>query len=245
MILCDTLEDLTRKAAHCIAQYLESRARSKQRISLILSGGSTPKTLYQHFSAPPLIDKMPWEQLHLFWGDERCVPPDDPRNNYRLAYDAFVSRVPIPLENIHRMPAEGPDPFQAAVQYETHLRQFFSGSSSNFPEFDLILLGIGADGHTASLFPEEPALKETKRWVVEVVSDKLEIPRLTLTYPVINHASQVIFLAAGFEKAPVLRCLSLASVGSSDFPFLQVKPIYGGVTFFIDETAASQFDSKR
>jgi 6-phosphogluconolactonase len=247
VVICEDLEDLSLKASQHITRYLVQQAEFKPRVSLGLSGGSTPEKLYQYLSRDPFKNEIPWNRLHLFWGDERCVPPDDPRSNFGMARDSLISKIPIPPENFHPIAGEEPDPHYAAHQYETHLRHFFDPPPWDWPRFDLMLLGIGSDGHTASLFPGEGVLEENKRWVCGVNSEKLEIPRLTLTFPVFNHASQILFLAAGMEKAPVLKNLTSHSSGSSALPYTRVQPSQGQLFFFLDKASASQMthSSKR
>src|SRR5579864_844862 len=161
-------------------------AASAGRFAVCLSGGSTPKQLYQHFAIPPLAARFPWSRIHWFWGDERFVPHDHPDSNYGMAFEAFLSRAPVPPENIHAIPTEGMTPEQSAAAYEATLRRFY-GSGTLTPErtlFDVTLLGIGDDGHTASLFPGQPALQETRKWAVAAGADAA--PRVTLTYPALD-----------------------------------------------------------
>lgn len=196
------------KFAQETAAFILKRAKRavKERgeFTLVLSGGKTPKLIYEYFAKSPFKKEMPWENIHMFWGDERCVPYDHADSNYAMARDAFLLNVPLCLGNIHRIPADEGPPHKMAVQYEEALRGFFK--DAKFPMFDLILLGIGEDGHTASLFPGDNALKEDKRWVVEVKKPIGEpaYPRITLTLPVINNASCILFLVSGKKKMKVM-----------------------------------------
>jgi 6-phosphogluconolactonase len=156
-----------------------------------------------------------------------------------MAYDTLISKVSIPKENIYRMPAERSDPQEAALEYEDSLRKFFGLSEEGWPLFDICLLGIGPDGHTASLFTGSPALAEKKRWVAAVNIEKLKVYRLTLTPPVFNHSAQVIFLVAGKEKAPMMKELFITDRRSNRFPFLEIRPHEGKLIFLLDQDAAS------
>src|SRR5262249_20930109 len=157
---------------------------SGRDFAVCLSGGSTPGRLYARLAAPALASRVPWSRTHWFWGDERFVPHDDPETNYRMTCDALLSHVPIPADNVHAIPTEGLSPEQAAAEYEATLKRFYGADtlSADRPLFGVTFLGIGEDGHTASLFPGEPALREIQRWVVVTVGPKSQ-PRITLTYP--------------------------------------------------------------
>src|ERR1700688_4991842 len=171
--------------AHEIAEWLCRLAQASSRdFAVCLSGGSTPRRLYECLAAPGIASRFPWSRVHWFWGDERFVPHDHPDSNYRMARDAFLSRVPVPDGNIHAVTTEGLSPDQAAAAYETTLKRFYGADmlAPDRPLFDVTLLGIGEDGHTASLLPEQPALQERRRWVIEVIGAKSE-PRISLTYP--------------------------------------------------------------
>jgi len=185
--------------AHDVARWLCSLARDSDRaFAVCLSGGSTPKRLYECLATPEIASRFPWNRAHWFWGDERFVPHDHPDSNFRMANEAFLSRVPVPDDNIHAVPTEGLSPEEAASAYETTLKRFY-GSQKLAPErplLDVTLLGIGDDGHTASLFPGQPALHETRRWAVAVIGAKSE-PRVTLTYPALESSRDVAFMATG------------------------------------------------
>lgn len=178
---------------------------------------------------------IPWDRVHIFWGDERCVPPEDPRSNYRLAREALLDSVPIPGENIHRTPTGLSNPEDVAREYEEMLRRHFA---SPWPRFDLVLLGIGPDGHTASLFPGSPAVGERERWVVAVRAPVEPARRVTLTLPVLNRAARVHFLVAGAEKAPAVKQALTGPPDPQTCPAAAVRPIDGTVVWWLDQAAA-------
>src|SRR5437870_13886746 len=175
--------------------------RDHEKFSLALSGGSTPKSLYSVLAKATLS----WEKIFFFWSDERHVPPDHPDSNYRMAKEALLSKVPVPPENIFRVRAEEKDANVVAQDYEKALRSFFRLRPGEFPRFDLILLGLGPDGHTASLFPNTPALNETKRLVVANWVENFKANSITFTYPVLNHAACVTFLVSRADKSATVR----------------------------------------
>jgi len=225
-------ETLSRQAAAAIAERINDRVFAGQTFSLALSGGSTPETLYGILSAE-FRDRIPWRSVHLFWGDERYVSANDPRSNYAMVERTLLLYVPIPLANIHPMPTDRPDPEQAARAYESNLKDYFA---TRGPRFDLILLGLGEEGHTASLFPGSPALEEPERWVVAVHAPAEPPIRLSLTLPVLNRAECVFFLVAGAKKAPALQqALFPAEVPS---PAARVRPLNGQVVWWADPAAA-------
>src|SRR5437879_4199365 len=191
-------------AAEEFVRQTNDAVSKRGRFTVALSGGSTPKALYQ-LLVERYAAKLPWAQIFFFWGDERHVPPDHPDSNYRMAFEALLSKVPIPSENIFRIHAEEKDADIAAREYEQTLAPVFHLKSGEFPRFDLMLLGIGPEGHTASLFPGTRALREKKRLVVANWVDKLNAYRITMTLPVLNHSACVLFLVSGRDKANILR----------------------------------------
>ncbi len=230
---------LTAAAARYIAERARECVAHRDAFTLVLSGGSTPKPLYEILSSADYRDLIPWTETHIFWGDERCVPPDHPDSNYGMAYESLLKRTDIPGAHIHRIPGEVDPPESAAEAYERDLRNFFHFDSPGgpspkfrqtgpaFPSFDLVLLGLGEDGHTASLFPEDPALHESDRWVAAVkgLRAKPAIPRITLTLPVLNEARCVLFLVSGEAKRPIVEAMR-NDIGSAEaiFPAARVKP---------------------
>jgi 6-phosphogluconolactonase len=222
--------------AHNVAEWLCALAHASQRVfAVCLSGGSTPRRLYELLADPAFVSRFPWSRTHWFWGDERFVPHDDRDSNYRMARDAFLSRVPVPDDNVHAVPTEGLSPDQAAAEYETTLKRFYGAEIivPNRPLFDVTLLGIGEDGHTASLFPSQPALQETRRWAVAVIGAKSE-PRITLTYPVLDSSHDAAFLATGKDKREVV---ARALAGDRRIPAAMVRPV-GRLHWFMDRAAA-------
>ena len=224
--------------AHEIAEWLCGLALASDRaFAVCLSGGSTPRRLYECLAAPDIASRFPWSRTHWFWGDERFVPHDHPDSNYRMARDSLLSRVPVPDDNIHAVPTEGLSPEQAASAYETTLKRFYGADTlvPDRPLFDVTLLGIGEDGHTASLFPGQPALQETRRWAVAVIGVKAEA-RITLTYPVLDSSRELAFLVTGKEKQGVV---ARAQAGDRTLPAAVVHPV-GLLHWFTDRAAAPE-----
>ncbi len=205
------------------------------RFIVALSGGSTPKALYQLLAREPYASQIEWAHVHIFWGDERCVPPDHPDSNYRMTREALLQYVPLLTENIHSLHGDI-DPAQASAEYEQQLRMFFG---NGLPVFDLILLGMGDDGHTASLFPGTAAIHEQNRWVIGHYIEKLESWRLTLTPPVINAAENIAFLVAGKSKAERLREVLKGPFLPDVLPSQMIKPTNGYLFWMVDEEAAT------
>jgi 6-phosphogluconolactonase len=222
--------DLAQRAAEWIAGVA---AANPGRIAVALSGGSTPRPLYRLLTEPPWRARLPWDRIHWFWGDERFVPPDHPDSNYRMAREAMLALAPVPAANIHPVPTEG-DPAAAARTYQETLQSFYGGETLDpaRPLFDIQLLGLGPDGHTASLFPGTAVLDENRRWVAEVVGAKPEI-RITLTYPVLESSRHTAFLVAGADKRAAL---TGALAGDRDLPAARLAPA-GELVWFVDKAA--------
>jgi 6-phosphogluconolactonase len=202
------------------------------RCSVCLSGGSTPKALNE-LLAHEYASSIPWNQTHFFWGDERYVPPDNSHSNYRMAKESLFAHLAVPPENIHPMPTSYPDPDKSAREYELELRRFFGAQ----PGFDFVFLGIGPEGHTASLFPNSPALNETQRWVVAAEVPAEPPSRLTLTYPVLNRARNVFFLAGGSGKREIVQAIRRDPGGpASQYPAARVDA--PRIIWFLDQSAA-------
>ncbi|HSD45096.1 MAG TPA: 6-phosphogluconolactonase [Pyrinomonadaceae bacterium] len=202
--------------------------------SVALSGGSTPRVLYELLADPaePFCGQIAWDETHFFFTDERHVPPDHAESNFRMVNEAMFSRVPVPAGNIHRIHAENPIPDDAARDYESDLRRSLGEA---IPAFDLILLGLGEDGHTASLFPHSPALNETERLVVAPYVEKLNAYRITLTLPVLNNGKSVVFLVTGSSKATILRDINKKP---NTYPAQAISPTNGAVSWLVDSAAA-------
>ena len=237
IILCRDVDELNRKAAERFIALAADAVSRSGRFTVALSGGSTPKGLYASLATPEYRHRIDWSRVHLFWGDERCVPPDHPESNFRMVQESLLSRIQIPSENVHRMMGEK-EPEQARQEYEKHLKQSFRLPPGEVPRFDLILLGLGEDGHTASLFPGSAALNENQRLVATIYVEKLKAQRLTLTLPVINAAAQIIFLVAGQSKSAIVKKLFGADSDACKLPAAKVRPANGIVAWLITQDAA-------
>ncbi len=239
VVICRDLDELSRSAAEQFVRLANACARRSGRFTVALSGGSTPKSFYALLADPRYSERVPWQLVHFFWGDERCVPPDHPESNYGMARTLLLSKIPIPEANVHRMAAEK-EPQIAAAEYEKTLIDFFGLKRGEWPRFDLILLGIGEDGHTASLFPDSEALENRDNLVVATYVEKLKAHRLTLTLAVINHAANIWFLVAGASKAVVLSQILIADGASPRLPAALVNPIDGRLIWFVTQDAAGE-----
>lgn len=244
-----SLHEMSRAAARFVSNLAYEIVEGRGIFTLVLSGGSTPCGLYELLAGPEFGHTMPWNRIHLFWGDERCVPRDSSESNYQMAFKTMISKVDIPEGNVHPMPVEIQPPQAAAGSYADMLKDFFvlvesramnrsaRGPSVTIPSFDLILLGMGGDGHTASLFPGERALNEDTLWVaaVEKPAGSPPVPRITLTLPVINEAENVLFLVSGREKLAVLQnILESPSQAAARYPAARVNPRRGRLFLFHD-----------
>lgn len=220
------LQEIDRLIAEAVSQ--------RGRFAIALSGGHTPAELYALWANRDQ-SSTPWDRIHLFWGDERYVPSDDPLSNYRMTRETLISHVPIPAANVHRVRTDLPTPEEAAADYEAALRSFFGSAP---PQFDVQLQGIGDEGHTASLFPGSPALEEKKRWVMAVVAPANPPRRLSLTPVVLNQGRNTFFLVAGAGKKEIIQKLREEPEGKpSAYPARQLQPS-GVVTWFLDQSAA-------
>jgi len=232
-------EEISRTAAEMIIRQASASGPSTRPFTLALSGGSTPRMLHRRLSRQPSAMGSPgWNNLHFFWGDERHVPPDHPQSNYRMACETLFASGLVPAQNIHRVPAEEPDAAMAAEKYERELKSFFKLESGQLPRLDCVLLGMGADGHTASLFPNTQALKENERLVVANWVEKFQHHRITMTVPVLNQAAQIIFLVSGQEKAEVLREILEGDYRPDLLPAQRIRPDHGSLLWLVDEAAA-------
>jgi len=241
-------EELALKAARRFARLADQYVVGCGRFTVALSGGSTPRAMFSLLAAHPFAATVPWSSIYFFWGDERCVPPDHPDSNYRMANETLLSKVPVPDQNIFRIPAETPEPERAAEEYAATLSKFFlagpgatrigTAPLSNLPRFDLVFLGMGPDGHTASLFPHSAALQAGDRMVAANYVEKFAAHRITLTAATINNARNVTFLAAGEDKAEVLKNV-LAGPSQPDlYPSQMIHPSNGTLLWMVDEAAA-------
>ena len=232
-----TAADLFHTAAEEFIRVGRAAIGAQGRFAVALSGGSTPRALYSLLAAN--YANFAWNRVFLFFGDERHVPPIDPESNYRMVNESLLLKITIPAENVFRVPAENPDAAAAASDYEGQIRRFFELQSGEFPRFDLILLGMGPDGHTASLFPDSPALDEQSRVVVANWVAKFNTHRITFTFPVLNHAAEVMFMASGADKADMLYQV-LEGKNTPPLPSQRVQPSDGKLLWMLDEAAAAK-----
>ncbi|HYU34789.1 MAG TPA: 6-phosphogluconolactonase [Thermoanaerobaculia bacterium] len=245
--LCADGAELARTAAEEFSRRAGLAIGARERFAVALSGGSTPRRLFALLAArdEPFRDRIDWRAVHLFWGDERHVPPDHPESNFRMTRETLLDAVPIPAANIHRIRGEEPDAARAAALYEDELRAFFLGDD---PRFDLVLLGLGPDAHTASLFPGSDAVRERERWVVAPWVEKLATFRITLTPAALNRAAAVIFLVQGEEKAAALHAVFEGGRdGERDpdrWPAQVIRPENGEVVWLVDRAAASGLEKR-
>jgi 6-phosphogluconolactonase len=233
------LEELSQAAAELFV--LQSRLASMVcgRFSVALSGGVTPRRMYELLAEPANSSRIHWEEVHVFWSDERCVPADDPRSNSRMAREALLDHVPIPIANIHRINCEQ-SPSVAAAQYEQELKEFFSIQN---PNFHLVLLGLGTNGHTASLFPHTKVLSEQAKWVSDVYVAELGMYRVTFTADFINRAGQVVFLVSGAEKAQTLADVLEGPYQPDDLPAQLIKPDGKHPLWLVDRAAGHKLEA--
>jgi 6-phosphogluconolactonase len=233
IVVCRDLAELSRRAAEMFVEAAENSIADHGRFAVALSGGTTPKATYG-LLASEFRDRIRWTHVDCFWSDERCVPPDHPESNFRMANEALLSHVDIPAANVHRMKGEDPDPAHAAEEYDRQLRSFFR-TEIDPPEFDLLMLGMGADGHTASLFPGTAALQERRAFAAANYVEKFRGYRLTLTLPVLNAAKKVIFLVAGADKSSALAKV----LSDRTLPASLVQPPQGTTLWLLDTAAAA------
>ena len=243
-------QELALKAARHFSRLADQYVVGQGHFTVALSGGSTPRAMFSLLAADPFLETVPWSSIYFFWGDERCVPPDHPDSNYLMAYDALLSKVPVPSENIFRIPAEMEDHDAAAEEYSAVLRTFFltgpgmskTGTAplSALPRFDLIFLGMGPDGHTASLFPGTGALHAGEQVAVANYVEKFGAYRITLTAATINNARNVTFVAGGADKAEALNGVLEGAYQPDLYPSQLIRPRNGSLLWMVDEAAAAQ-----
>lgn len=230
-------EELSQRATEAFVRLANQAVRKQNYFTVALAGGSTPKGVYSLLASEIWRARLPWQKMHFFWGDERHVSQVHPDSNYRMAHEAMLAHVPVPSANIYRIKAENPDASQAAKEYEQTLSDFFHFEAGQFPRFDLVLLGMGPDGHTASLFPGTEALHERKRLVVANWVEKLDSYRITLTVPTINSAANVIYLVTGEEKARTLQEV-WEGTKPEPLPAQLIRPINGELLWLVNQAAA-------
>ena len=230
---------LGRTSAEIIVRQISASLDTKAFFTIVLAGGSTPQYLYTLLATDARFKAIiPWERIHFFWGDERHVPPAHSDSNFKMADEAMLSKVHVPSENIHRIRGEDPDAVKIAAAYEDVLRSFFELTPQQFPRFDCVLLGMGPDGHTASLFPETSALRNQQRLVVANWVEKFHSYRITMTAPVFNNAECIIFLVSGEKKAEMLRMVWEGDGESDRFPVQLIRPTNARFLWIVDRAAA-------
>jgi len=238
-------QELSRCAAEQFVYLAVEAQRGKGLFTVALAGGSTPKTLYELLGDEnePYRSQLCWEKIHFFWGDERHVPTDHPDSNYRMASEAMLSKVPLPARNIHRIKSEVDDAHEVAANYEQTLCEFFGLAVGEFPRFDLLLLGMGPDGHIASIFPYSDVINEKRRLVIATRIEKFKSYRITLTPPVLNNAAFVTFLVSGTTKAKALREVLEGDYYPTRFPAQLIRPTTGNLSWLVDCEAAQLTES--
>jgi 6-phosphogluconolactonase len=231
-----TFDALIERSLSLTVQQLKDAIAQRNQATIALSGGSTPKPLYEKLATQDL----PWDKIHVFWGDERYVPADHPDSNYRMARLAWLDQVPFPAENIHPMPTDESDPAIAAQKHEAELQNFFQTQTGEFPVFDVVLLGIGDDAHTASLFPHTEALQVRDRLIT--VGNKDGQPRITFTAPLINRARAVLFVVSGANKQPALSQIFAETADETTYPARLIQP-EGELWWLLDQAAGEKVKS--
>jgi 6-phosphogluconolactonase len=238
----DDPDHLTRGLADWITSLIEETLTRKNSFSLVLSGGNTPKKLNVLLASTPYRERINWEKLHIFWGDERAVPFEDERNNAKMAFDTLLNKVDIPENQIHIMDTSLP-PLAAGEQYQELLFEFFGTDVLPARTFDLVLLGMGDDGHTLSLFPGTPVIHEEKLWATSLFLKSQDMYRITLTKNIVNCADHIVFMISGVEKANALHAVLKTEKNPDLFPSQVIIPTQGELHFFIDKSAASKLNA--
>jgi 6-phosphogluconolactonase len=237
--ILDSPDALAYEAAREFVRLALESAEGRGQFRVALAGGSTPKRLYSLLATDAgFRESAPWDRIHFFWGDERHVPPEHAESNYRMAFDAMLSRVPVPSAQVHRIEAENPNAREAAEEYQRLLVRHFGLDRGELPRLSLALLGLGADAHTASLFPGTDVLDEQERIVAAPWVEKFQAFRVTLTAPALNHAQNVIFLVSGEDKARALKSVLQGEFQPQQFPAQLIRPVDGNLLWLIDRAAA-------
>ena len=240
LVICRDAADLAVRAADLVIERAAEAVQERERFTLVLSGGSTPAKTYDHLAQPAQLSRMDWSKAYLFLGDERFVPPDDERSNFAMVWRTLLARVPVPAAQVFPIPTQGRSAAECAAAYADMLTRFAADShATSPPQFDLILLGLGDDGHTASLFPGAEALGVRDAWVTWSRPGTLSphVDRITLTYAVLNAARHVVFLVSGERKAETLRKVLEGPASPEQCPAAGVRPTAGTVTWLVDEAA--------
>jgi len=235
----DTSHTLVEAVAVQVQQLLSRAVASRGAASLAFSGGSTPRHVYELLATDRFRTKIDWNRIHCFLGDERCVPPFHPESNFRMISDALLNKITIPDKNVHRVKTELP-PEEAAESYAEEIRNLFQLKAGEFPEFDVLLLGMGEDGHTASLFPGTAAVNEMEKLATAVQGPNVKIPRVSLTFPAINNAAEIIFIVSGKGKAAILQ--QILNGTAVKYPAQMVNPLKGRLTWMADRDATMHLE---
>jgi 6-phosphogluconolactonase len=234
------LDEVAHAAAELFVELCQPITSGDSTFNVALSGGSTPRALHTLLASSPYRDQVDWSKVQFYWGDERFVPPDDAESNYRMARETLLSSLSLDASQVHRFQTELGDPDAAAAQYEEELRRQFHLKAGELPQFDLVFLGMGPDGHTASLFPRTAGLQVTDRLAIANYVPKLEAYRLTLTTPVINHAAVVAFLVVGSEKAQTVARVLQGASNPEELPSQLISPVDGDLYWILDQAAAAE-----
>jgi 6-phosphogluconolactonase len=234
VLIAKDIDELSVNVADWITKYIEITLKKQSRFTLVLSGGSTPKKLYQLLTSPAFKNRIDWKKIHFFWGDERCVPFSDERNNAKMAFDTLLSHVPVKKENIHIVRTDI-EPESSVTEYEKLLHKYFPDRNHTF---DLVLLGIGNNAHTLSLFPGYSVVSEKEKWVATFLLQEQQMHRITLTAPVINAAARIIFLVSGAGKAAALHHVLSKEYNPELYPSQVIQPYTGELYWWVDEAAA-------
>ncbi|HEX8709992.1 MAG TPA: 6-phosphogluconolactonase [Pyrinomonadaceae bacterium] len=237
VLIFDDAAEVARAVAERFVAVAQAASASSGRFSVALAGGTTPKRVYELLASEELRSRVDWQKAHIFFGDERCVPPDHAESNYRMASEALLSHLDTPAQNIHRMRGEG-DALANARLYEDEMRAYFDGAA--WPRLDLVLLGLGEDGHTASLFPATAALGEQQSWVAANWVEQLKAFRLTLTVPAINHAAHIVFMVVGAGKAERLAAVLQEEPEERRLPSQLIRPLDGSLEWYVDRAASAR-----
>jgi len=240
ILVCPDAKSVALEAAATFVRLATDSIRERGRFTAALSGGSTPRSLFEILATPHWEKQIEWKKVHLFWGDERYVPDAYPESNFRMTLETLLSRVPVPPVNVHRIKTELAPAEAAAENYETEIARFFGTAPGQFPSFDLVFLGMGTNAHTASLFPHSNAIHETSRLVVAEYVAEVRMWRITMTAPLLNAAKNVIFLISGADKASVLRDVLFGDHDPERKPAQLIRPARGRLTWIIDSAAAAQ-----
>lgn len=248
IITTKNIDDLSRQAGEWMVEYIHKTLLLQERFTIALSGGSTPKKLHLLLASDPFRNRIDWQKVHVFWGDERYVPFTDERNNAKMAFDTLLDHVPVPKSQVHIMRTDI-DPEESAKEYESILKEYFPEAAINEPihhspltthasSFDLILLGLGDNSHTLSLFPGEEVIHESKHWVRSVFVKEVNMQRITLTAPVVNLSKRIAFLVSGQDKAAAVAHILSDGYDPDRYPAQVIRPVNGELFWFLDEPAA-------